>query len=270
MPLLHKSIWASLLLVVSALASAADCYDEWFCVELNRQHGAATVANITDFPVVVTVTGEWRDISGKTHNFAETLNLDGYQKATLFEFDTAHKRVGRYFSYSARWVGGVLGAKHDPQAIYHYPFKAEQKRWLVQGFNGAFSHYGASRYAVDFAVPEGTPVLAARSGVVIDSEARFNNGGASRRYARYANYIVILHDDGTTGEYYHLQQGGVTVKRGQQVESGELIGYSGNTGFSSLPHLHFAVYQAMPDGKFQSLPFEFTPADTVTEAPSAD
>jgi murein DD-endopeptidase MepM/ murein hydrolase activator NlpD len=49
----------------------------------------------------------------------------------------------------------------------------------------------------------------------------------------------------------------VAVALGEQGKAGQKIGYSGNTGFSSLPHLHFAVYHAKPFGKYQSLPFSF-------------
>ena len=68
---------------------------------------------------------------------------------------------------------------------------------------------------------------------------------------------MILHADQTTGEYYHLSKSGVVVSIGEKVEAGQKIAYSGNTGFSSLPHLHFAVYRAQPFGKYQSLPFTF-------------
>lgn len=267
----------SILLILLTLFHAltlrffsVDCYGDWFCIELDRQQGKAVITNITEFPVVVTVSCEWRNIQGKVQRFLKTVDLNNSLPVTLINLERKHKQIVRSFNYSARWAHGVLLAEHDPLAEYYNPLAPDQRYWLVQGFNGAFSHYGASRYAVDFAMPVGTPVMAARGGVVIDTEARFNKGGASRRYARYANYVVILHDDGTTGEYYHLQQHGVNVERGQQVVTGQLIGFSDNTGFSSLPHLHFAVYQALPDGKFQSIPFEFSTQPIKKEASTAD
>ena len=103
-------------------------------------------------------------------------------------------------------------------------------------------------------MPIGTPIHAARAGIVIDFAEHQTRGGASREYA---NYLVTLHGDDTTGEYYHLRKNGVVVTQGEQVNVGQKIGYSGSTGFSSLPHLHFAVYRAKPFGKYQSLPFAF-------------
>ena len=60
------------------------------------------------------------------------------------------------------------------------------------------------------------------------------------------NHVFVEHDDGTVGFYAHLQQRGILVEVGQQVESGQLIGYSGQSGAGWLPHLHFGVYTEWP------------------------
>jgi len=78
---------------------------------------------------------------------------------------------------------------------------------------------------------------------------------------------VILHDDGTTGEYFHLKRNGVLVRTNQRIEQGNLIGYSGNTGHTTTPHLHFAVYRPGSWGKFESLPFRFATRDGIIEWP---
>jgi hypothetical protein len=56
-----------------------------------------------------------------------------------------------------------------------------------------------------------------------------------------ANYLVIQHDDGSRSNYYHLAQNGIKVQVGQSVKEGDVVALSGNTGFSSTPHLHFFV-----------------------------
>src|SRR5262249_10308186 len=141
------------------------------------------------------------------------------------------------------WVSsfGVVNAQHDPKATYRLPWLPGRGYAVFQAPGGkVFSHDAPdSREAVDFVLPEGTPVAAARGGVVAEAEARFTVGGLDRDLP--ANYVRVLHDDGTIGVYLHLKPGGVAVKPGQRVEAGSLLGYSGNTGFSAGPHLHFAL-----------------------------
>ena len=111
-------------------------------------------------------------------------------------------------------------------------------------------------YAIDLVVPEGTPVLAARRGVVMQVESGFDKGGSSNRaqLAERANLVRIIHDDGTMALYAHLQENGVYVKVGQKVSVGQQIAVSGNTGYSSGPHLHFAV-QVNRGMRLVSVPF---------------
>jgi murein DD-endopeptidase MepM/ murein hydrolase activator NlpD len=183
--------------------------------------------------------------------------VKGHQKIKVLALRAIDLNQDTQYQEQFYWAPGSIEAKHQANQVYQYPYPKQQTFPIVQGFGGSYSHQGASKYAVDFAMPLGTPIHAARAGVVIDLAQHHNQGGASRRYAKYANYVVILHDDDTTGEYYHLRQNGVGVARGQKVEAGQALGYSGNTGFSSLPHLHFAVYKALSHGGYQSLPFKF-------------
>ena len=71
--------------------------------------------------------------------------------------------------------------------------------------------------------------------------ARHFKTGLSLQNMDEANFVQILHDDGTHAIYAHLQLDTVRVKVGQRVARGEYIANSGNTGFSSGPHLHFVV-----------------------------
>lgn len=145
------------------------------------------------------------------------------------------------------WVSAVVNLG-DPDARadnfqYQLPFANGSSFECIQGFNGKFSHRSeASKYAVDFKMPVGTPIHAARGGVIIFTKEDSNVGGNNRdKYINQANKIMILHEDGTIGNYVHLVQNGVVVEEGDQVETGQLIGYSGNTGFTTTPHLHFVV-----------------------------
>ncbi|GAB3363931.1 M23 family metallopeptidase [Lysobacter rhizosphaerae] len=144
---------------------------------------------------------------------------------------------------------------------YLLPLRQRDFR-IDQGFGGSFSHDDPqNRYAVDFAADIGTPVLAARDGVVMQVENDFAKAGLSReKYGGRANFIRILHDDGTMALYAHLREEGALVRVGQRVRAGQMIGLSGNTGFTTGPHLHFVV-QVNRGMKLESLPFHMRGPD---------
>ena len=137
---------------------------------------------------------------------------------------------------------------------YRLPFEALQVR-VDQGPAGSFSHSDAQNlHAIDFALPEGTPIVAVREGVVMQVEADFDRAGLNlEKYGGRANFIRIVHDDGSMALYAHLQPEGVQVRVGQRVRAGQRIGLSGNTGFSTAPHLHF-VLQANRGMRLESVP----------------
>ncbi|KMT55678.1 M23 family metallopeptidase [Pseudomonas fildesensis] len=141
-----------------------------------------------------------------------------------------------------------------PQQAYRYPLPWRGGPFrLTQGPRGSFSHTDAkSRYAMDIAMPEGTPIIAARSGVVVKTE----NSQAGRGSDASGNFVRVQHDDGTQGVYLHLKQGSVSVRPGQRVRVGSALALSGNTGNSSGPHLHFVVQQSTKAG-LVSIPYEF-------------
>lgn len=135
------------------------------------------------------------------------------------------------------FLSGSEVTKNLDTYVYELPFKEGTSHKVVQGYGGMFSH--KNKAALDFDVPEGTPVYAAREGVVYAHKDNSNEGGPFTNEKK-ANYIIIKHNDGSFGCYWHLKQKGVVVKKGF-VSKGQLIGYSGKTGFTLLPHLHFAV-----------------------------
>ena len=147
------------------------------------------------------------------------------------------------FSYRATHHFGDAQARHSPNERYRLPFENGKTFSVGQAYGGVLTTHNdkESRYAFDFSMPEGTVVVAARAGVVVDVTIGHSLGAQDISLLEKANSVVVLHDDGTIAEYGHLAQRQAMVSRGQRVAAGDPLAYSGNTGFSSGPHLHFAV-----------------------------
>lgn len=173
---------------------------------------------------------------------------------------TSSNRVS--FRSSALYVrGDPLSVEHNDDHVYLLPYEHGRKYRVTQGYNGSFTHIGENQYAIDFDLEEGDPVHAARGGRVVEVKKNSTTGGPSARYSGDANFILIMHSDGTFGNYAHLEFDGALVEPGQQVEAGDLIGRSGNTGRSSGPHLHFDVRIPTVEGRMQSIPTRFANHD---------
>ncbi|MGB0716793.1 MAG: peptidoglycan DD-metalloendopeptidase family protein [Phycisphaerae bacterium] len=153
----------------------------------------------------------------------------------------------------------------DLNPRFFVPYAAGETRRVSQGVNGDFSHEG--RFAWDFPMPIGTPILAARAGQVIEVVDTFQNTEVtSRDLIGSANHVVIDHGDGLQSIYAHLDFDGAIVEPGQLVARGQTIGFSGNTGFSTGPHLHYEILN--PFG--ESIPSGFFEVDTNQGVPSED
>jgi len=133
------------------------------------------------------------------------------------------------------------------------PYRWGEAYAVVQGQDGLDTHQGRERYAVDFAMPEGTPVLAAAAGRVVAVLDDFTEHGRETSFAERANVIVVDMGEGAFATYRHLAAHSAAVHEGEAVLRGQLLGRSGNTGMSVNPHLHFAVV----DHANRSLPIAF-------------
>ncbi len=171
---------------------------------------------------------------------------------------------GRPYSFSSEslYSLGSFYAEHDARAVYRLPFENGRRALVTQGSDGPrITHTTAdSEHAVDFTLPEGAPVVAARDGIVIESESANRLGGQNPVLLSRANFVRILHADDTLATYAHLAPGGVKVQVGQRVNAGSVIGRSGATGYASGPHLHFVVQKLLGSGEGftrVSLPIRF-------------
>jgi len=206
-------------------------------LEIAALHMKASAA----LPVTVTVP------AGKTVDVV-TLAPDGTGKPWSFNY-TNHYTLGR------------RDVKHDDACLYSLPYAAGTTFKVTQGYHGSFSHTGPDEFALDWKMPEGTLVIAAREGLVISVKDDSEKGGAQRKFEDCANMVVIQHADGTLAHYCHLAPHSSKVRVGQKVRAGDSLAASGNTGFTSGPHLHFAVFKARSGFGRETIPVKFRTAE---------
>jgi len=145
-------------------------------------------------------------------------------------------------------------ALSDTAFVYALPYEKGKSYRVVQGYHSFFSHY--DDIALDFKMRRGTKVCAARDGVVMLVNVAGTEGGIGKKYVGKANHIAIRHSDSTYAHYVHLQHNGALVQVGDSVRQGQVIGFSGSTGFSAFPHLHFEVTEG-PRKAVRQVPVRF-------------
>jgi murein DD-endopeptidase MepM/ murein hydrolase activator NlpD len=172
------------------------------------------------------------------------------------------------FSYSFHYHYNLGNRGGTPDGtIYELPFAQGEQHRVNQSWFGKFSHGAGTRseYAIDFAMPVGTSVCAARSGTVAGLRSDSNEGGPDESFEDCANYVLIRHSDGTYAEYAHLEENGVAVQLGDDVSAGQVLGTSGQTGRATAPHLHFAVFTNIDSYKRKTYPTRFNTAGGVVD-----
>lgn len=197
-------------------------------------------------------------------NVAPSTPRDGYKmlpprsETELLVVSKAAQNQELRFEYEFQFLPGEPGAEHRPAQPYRLPFALSSTIAVSQAFPDVITHGDpSSRYAIDFVMPVGTHVFAARDGVVIEVASDFFEHGTDLKAdGPRANVVRVLHDDGTMSLYGHLNWNSIRVVPGQKVARGEYLADSGNTGFTTGPHLHFVV-QRNRGGALVSVPIEF-------------
>ena len=228
--------------VVTVFAELLDCTESTITLDVTMENGRASQ------PIPLTV------------------DTDGRRRFELIKLRPADSKARWKYSYRFHSrVGGRL--KTDPAKLpehaYRLPYDLADSFVVLQGPNGRFSHGPGTgdENAVDWGMPEGTPVLAARAGTVVGLRQDSTASGPDPKFKRAANYVLVKHDDGTFGDYVHLRPKGVAVTLGQVVTEGDLLGTSGNTGYTDRPHLHFVVFANIDAKTRTSFPIVFRAKD---------
>jgi murein DD-endopeptidase MepM/ murein hydrolase activator NlpD len=173
-------------------------------------------------------------------------------------------------------IGLLWAAAAGAEVLYRLPWPEGSSFMFTQVHGGRITtHFTkATLHAVDIGMPEGTPVLAARTGIVEALQADHGASEDEGPLTYEGNFVRVRHADGTAATYAHLKYRGVTVVVGDAIEVGQLLGVSGSSGDVVEPHLHFAVTRVHVNSsgwrEEVSIPVKFhVGAPTIAFAPRA-
>jgi murein DD-endopeptidase MepM/ murein hydrolase activator NlpD len=256
---INRAILALAALLTGAFCSFAAVSTDRTAVKVTTEHGQGgsmhfLVQNSELSEVTMTFDFATANLKGDVaFPYTATFKPGETEAFTLAPVNT---NIDWTYSYTNYYKLGSSVAVPD-DFVYSLPYAPGSTRRITQGYDGKFSHQGSNKYAIDWQMPEGTPVYAARGGLVVKIKDDSDRGGPSIKFDPYNNYVLIRHEDGTLGHYCHLQKGGVVVQPGDIVKTGQLIAHSGNTGFSSGGHLHFCVFMTHDGRERVSIPVKF-------------
>src|ERR1700719_3776526 len=205
-------------LLCRSLFAAEDDHTGFRVVQERTDDGVALIMK-SDYCVEFTVTLE-ATLKNMTPSRPVPFTVDaaGRSSFVLVSFKKTDKSRPYDYRYYYHWEYGGRRNSTANDADYAMPF-GPGRYVVMQGPRGTFSHFvgSGSENAVDWTVPEGTIVCAARDGRVVGVKQDSDVGGSERRFGPFGNYIMIKHADGTFAEYVHLQKDGALVKMGDEV-----------------------------------------------------
>lgn len=238
-----RSLLTALFISVN-LCYAQDC-EVYHKVNSLTNEISVIAENKTIMPYTVKLEANFKGMKS-SQKFPLTQIVEANKIDTLAKF-LPEKNTSISFGFNSTKVEGNILAKHNNDVVYELPYKKGTSFKIDQGYNGKSTH--RNKNALDFHMDEGTEICAIRDGLVVKAIDEHKKGCPDESCAKFNNFVLVLHDDGSYADYSHLQKGGALVKVGDRVKSGQVIALSGKTGIASGPHLHLEVYTMTWDGQ---------------------
>jgi murein DD-endopeptidase MepM/ murein hydrolase activator NlpD len=267
-PMARVAWLAASLMVVTAASAATrtNCLGQ-VCLHVSQSPDYVVFDAENPLPVPVGVRIEFE----RLQNLAAYPSAPGFvsvqprRSRQVVKLTRMNVRAPASYPFRWSWTYGDPSAVPDTTVRYRMPFGGNARRLLTQGQNGSFSHTGVARFSFDFGMPVGTPIVAAQPGRVVEVTDGHTRSGISSEFLDKANAVTLLHRDGTFATYAHLDPG-AGVRPGMLVNVGEVIGFSGDTGYSTGPHLHFSVWKATSEGG-TTIPIRFRHGSSANLVP---
>lgn len=228
-----------LVMVLISSFSYSQIRLETYAREIKK--GYEILANNEEYcPVSVKVSFTLKNMSSSKGNY-KIFVVPARTKDFLIS-ELTYIKKGKYgYSYETKFShGGFLKPSYESDYVYDLPFKKGKMFKVSQGYFGGRTHQ--KERALDFSMPIGTDVYAAREGTVVKVVDSNVKTCYRKECAKFNNVIIVYHEDGTFASYTHIDTSSAKVKVGEKVVKGQVIAKSGNIGWSSGPHLHFEVY----------------------------
>jgi hypothetical protein len=190
-----------------------------------------------------------------------TIDTKGQTTFNLVTLQPSQPKLPWAYKCHLDWQYGRREKINKCSMVFDLPY-VDGPHTVSQGYLGRSSHYQGSRneYAIDWSMPTGTTAVAAQAGTVVAIRQDSRVGGPDEKFIPADNYVVIRHVDGTFAEYCHLKPESVKVALGDKVKARQPLALSGNTGHSTGPHLHFAVFVNTGGKTRKTFPVKFRTA----------
>ncbi len=244
--ILNKSLVDSLSELANLQDSLSQKVDE---ISSKKEEQKAQVADLVNTQYILQ-----DQVNEKNVLLSQTKNQEQIYQNQMDQLDAAQQELTQTIDDMESKLRASFNPNLLPSLIHSTLSFPVENVIITQGYGRTSfarkAYKSAFHNGVDIGVPIGTPVYAAADGVVLRVDNN-DKGTAKWRHYLYGKYIVISHSNNLATLYGHLSR--QVVKAGDIIKRGQLIGYSGETGYAFGPHVHFGVFWE-PELKFISVP----------------